>query len=54
MLSIRLLVGICLTSSSMTVSAESLSSALGGAILPDWQFEETRQYDFWIGEWRAN
>ena len=43
-----------LSALSAPVRAESLATALGGEILPDWQFEEARQYDFWLGEWRGN
>lgn len=50
----RLLIFLCLVCRATSAAAESLSTALGGVIRPEWQFDEARQYDFWIGEWRAN
>ena len=35
-------------------TAEPLLEALGGEISTEFRFEAARQYDFWIGEWRAN
>lgn len=52
--SVGLMIAVCSCWIAIPALAESLSSALGGSILPEWEFEEARQYDFWIGEWRAN
>lgn len=39
---------------STGAGAEPLLDALGGEITDEFRFEEARQYDFWIGQWRAN